>query len=236
MIYVTSDLHGYDFGKFMNFLDGIGFTEEDFLFVLGDVIDRGEDGVKYLKWLTYKSNAQLILGNHESMLLACEFIFDTVTEDFLDSLDDEKMGLLTNWIFNGATPTMNALWELLRNDADTLYDILDYLKEAPLFEVVSAGEKDFLLTHSGLKHFYPDKKLSMYAAEELLWNRPRITDRYFDEIYTIFGHTPTEFLEEKYTGKITKTDTWACIDTGAATGHHPMVLRLDDMKEFYITN
>ncbi len=45
MIYVTSDLHGYPLNKFLAFLKKAGFTEDDFLFVLGDVIDRGKYGV-----------------------------------------------------------------------------------------------------------------------------------------------------------------------------------------------
>ena len=41
MIYVISDLHGYPFDKFMALLKKAGFSENDFLYVLGDVVDRG---------------------------------------------------------------------------------------------------------------------------------------------------------------------------------------------------
>ena len=49
----------------------------------------------------------------------------------------------------------------------------------------------------------------------------------------IFGHTPTFYYGEEYKGKAIVTDTWIDIDTGAAAGLSPMLLRLDDMKEFY---
>jgi hypothetical protein len=49
----------------------------------------------------------------------------------------------------------------------------------------------------------------------------------------IFGHTPAEFLQPESKGKIIKTPTWICIDTGAAEGKFPMLLRLDDLAEFY---
>lgn len=49
--YVCSDLHGYPLKKFRSFLNRVGFRHDDFLFVLGDVIDRGSDGIKILKWL-----------------------------------------------------------------------------------------------------------------------------------------------------------------------------------------
>ena len=48
MVYVTSDLHGYPLDKFLQFLDSVGFSQNDQLYVLGDVIDRGVDGVKIL--------------------------------------------------------------------------------------------------------------------------------------------------------------------------------------------
>ena len=52
MIYVTSDLHGYPFEEFQKLLDTVGFSDADLLFVLGDVIDRGEDGVRTLRTLS----------------------------------------------------------------------------------------------------------------------------------------------------------------------------------------
>lgn len=51
----------------------------------------------------------------------------------------------------------------------------------------------------------------------------------------IFGHTPTVFFGEEHRGRAVKTGDWICIDTGAAMGDLPMLLRLDDLKEFYLT-
>ena len=61
--------------KFLQLLDKAGFGERDFLFVLGDVIDRGEHGVELLRWISRQPNVQLILGNHEAMMLACSAAF-----------------------------------------------------------------------------------------------------------------------------------------------------------------
>ena len=44
MIYATSDLHGFSLERFQNLLDHAGFSDNDYLFVLGDVIDRNGDG------------------------------------------------------------------------------------------------------------------------------------------------------------------------------------------------
>ena len=44
MIYVSSDLHGYPLSGFQKLLSRAGFSDSDYLFVLGDVIDRNGDG------------------------------------------------------------------------------------------------------------------------------------------------------------------------------------------------
>ncbi|MBR4556237.1 MAG: hypothetical protein IKO15_02045 [Clostridiales bacterium] len=115
---------------------------------------------------------------------------------------------------------------------ETREDILDYLRDCPLYELLSVGDKDYLLVHSGIENFDKNKKLSEYADDEFLWARPRLDERYFDELITVLGHTPTAYYGEEYTDKIVVTDTWIDIDMGAGSGHEPVLLRLDDMKEF----
>lgn len=93
MTYVISDLHGYPLEKFQKLLHMAGFSDHDFLYILGDCIDRnGDGGVEMLCWLLEQPNIQLLLGNHEAMLLACEFVFDEITEESLNALTTEKMG------------------------------------------------------------------------------------------------------------------------------------------------
>ncbi len=231
MIYVTSDLHGYPLEKFKSFLDEVGFCDDDFLYVLGDVIDRGKDGIKILKWLMSKKNAQLLLGNHESMLLACDFLFDEITEDSIDKLTGTKLNIYATWVSNSGGVTLDALRAM--RSSEVKY-ILEYLREAPLYEALTVGDRDFLLVHSGLGSFRPDKKLSEYTLTDLVWSRPGLNQRYFDDITVVFGHTPTVLHGEEYRGRAVFTETWVDIDTGAAIGLDPMLLRLDDMRAFYM--
>ena len=230
MIYVISDLHGYPHEEFMNLLARAGFGEGDFLYILGDVIDRnGDGGVATLEWLLYQPNVQLIMGNHEAMLLACSFIFDEVTEESLASIDEEKAEILTGYYSDGGDITLKAMQKLPK---DLQQDILDYLRDAPLYESVCIGDRDFLLVHSGLGGFDPGRRITDYSAEELLWTHPQLTDTYFPDVMTILGHTPTVAYGGEYDGRIIKTATWIDIDVGAGFGRTPVLLRLDDMKEF----
>lgn len=230
MVYVCSDLHGYSLDKFKAFLNKIGFCEDDFLYIIGDVIDRGKDGIKILKWLMSMYNAQLILGNHEQMMLASSFAFEEITDASIDNLTAAQLTAYSMWVANSGQPTIDALAAIRQRE---IKYILEYLQEAPLYETVTANGRDFILTHSGLGNFSPDKKLSDYTSDELLWNRPNIDQKYFDDITVVFGHTPTVHYGEEHKGKILFTDSWIDVDVGAGLGLPPAILRLDDMKIFH---
>lgn len=234
MIYVCSDLHGCSPKTFQQLLALAGFGEADFLFVLGDVIDRGEYGAELLLWLTQQPNMQLILGNHEALMLTCGFLFEEVSDGSLEKLTVKEIELVQNWYENGGGPTLKGFRKLLKQDPDSLYGILDYLRDAPLFEAVEAGGNRFVLVHAGLGNFRPGKPLEDYTPEELLLARPAQDDRYFPNARVIFGHTPTVQYGAEHLGRALHTETWSCIDAGCALGQGPMLLRLEDMKEFYL--
>ena len=232
MVYFSSDLHGYSLEGFLGLLESAGFSDDDYLFILGDVIDRGEDGVNILKWLLVQPNVELILGNHEAMLLACDFLFLRIDELSLDTLGTDQLRAYRLWQSNGAEPTLRALRALCAEERE---DILLYLRECPLYDTVAIGDRDFLLVHGGLSGFEEDKPITAYEPYDLLWTRPSLDDRYSSRFLTVLGHTPTRFYGSEYRGKMLKMPTWVNIDTGAASPDGaPMLLRLDDMQEFYI--
>lgn len=233
MTYVISDLHGYPLERFKKLLKKAEFSDDDFLYILGDVIDRnGDGGVEMLCWLMEQSNIKLILGNHEAMLLSCEFVFDEITNESIDAMTSEKLQILNNYMFNGGDVTLAYLRQLSKKSPETIADIFDYLQDAPLYETASIEDNDFLLVHSGLDNFDKSKKIYEYEGHDLLWCRPKLDDEYFDDIITVFGHTPTVYYGNEYKGKIIKTKTWIDIDAGAGSGIEPVLLRLDDFKEF----
>lgn len=229
MVYVTSDLHSYSLDKFKDFLDKVGLCDDDFLYILGNVIDRGPDGIKILKWLMLQPNIELILGNHEAMLLACDFLFDEITEDSISKLTGTKLNTYMTWVSNSGQVTLDALSGIRNKE---IQYILEYLRESPLYETLSVNNRDFVLVHSGLGGFRKDKKLSEYTSTDLLWTRPSLNTRYFEDVTVIFGHAPTVCYGNEHLGKIVKTDTWVNVDVGVGIGQEP-ALRLDDMKRIY---
>ena len=224
MIYVTSDWNGCPLDDIRAMFKKARFSDGDFCFVLGNVIDRGSDGVKLLDWLMGQYNVELLRGSAEQAALDCGFLFGG------GAPDETGKEAFRRWLAAGGTPTAAALNEKKPEEKEYL---LEFLEETPLFETVNAGGRDFILTHSGLGGFAPEKKLSAYAPEELLQNAPVLTDRYFDGVTTVFGHTPTHVFGDEYAGKILITDTWTDVNVGAADGYAPALLRLDDGAVFY---
>ena len=83
-----------------------------------------------------------------------------------------------------------------------------------LFDYQKFGQNHTLQMIIDTVHsFYDSKELSM-------------------EDMTILGHTPTGYRFGE-AGKMFRTETWIDIDTGAAGGGSPMLLRLDDLQAFY---
>ena len=230
MVYVISDLHGYPLVLFKKLLRSAGFSKEDRLYIIGDVVDRnGDGGIRMLQWIMEQPNVRLLLGNHESMLLSCDFLFYEDTDMILMDLDAGQTDRLSIYMWNGGDVTARALRTLTSGER---LDIYEYLKKCPLYENVSVGDQNFILVHSGFSNFSVNRRLSDYTSDELLWSRPSLSDRYFEDKITVFGHTPTKYYGENYRGQIIRTKTWIDIDVGAGSGEKPVLLRLDDDEEF----
>lgn len=230
-IYVTSDLHGYPLKKLQNKLEEIEFGPNDHLYVLGDCIDRGTDGLQILRWVMSQPNVTFLLGNHEAMLLDNRFLFDGDSIPSVLDLKGEQRNSYCVWTSNGGYATIDAMQQF--SDAQIKH-IFRFLEKAPLYKEIEVNGKRFILTHSGLGSFASDKPLSEYSRFDLVWTRPSLNTRYYEDgRKVILGHTPTVLLGPEYKGKPIFTDTWIDIDVGAGIGINPALLRLDDLKVFY---
>lgn len=145
MIYVMSDIHGC-FDKYKEMLSLIEFLPRDTLYVLGDVIDRGPDGIKILQDMMLRPNVFPLLGNHEFTAAVClPWLMEEVTDQSLAALDETQIAALSEWIANGGGVTIRSLKELSQEERE---DILEYFQEMELFAQIRAGGRDFVLLHS----------------------------------------------------------------------------------------
>lgn len=74
------------------------------------------------------------------------------------------MELLSNWIENGGSPTLKALTEC---KPELIEDIIEYLKDIPVYDMVSVGGQDFFLSHSGLANFENIGDVSIFEKKDI---------------------------------------------------------------------
>lgn len=234
MTYVMSDIHG-DYEKYRRMLEVIDLGENDELFVLGDIIDRGENGVKILFDMMSRPNVFPLAGNHEFTAGMClPWLFEEITNTSLENLTEVKFAALNDWILNGGAPTLRSLEKLTRDDREA---VREYIVDMELYAEIEVEGRRFVLTHSGIDNFQIDKPLDNYTPVDLLFFRPetpfyRDKTEFYRDKTVIFGHTPTKLLCGE--DRIVYGGSWIDIDCGCGWGGGLGCLRLEDMREFYI--
>lgn len=230
--YVMGDVHG-EYDKFMELLEKIDLKDEDTLYLIGDVIDRGPHPIKVLQKLMEMPNAIPILGNHELMALQCmNFLMQEITEKTIMELDEETLDYFWTWQQNGNDTT---LYEYYQLDKEERQEILDFLGEFLIYEELEVNGKHYLLVHAGLGNYSPDKDMDDYTIDELVWDRADFNEKYYDDIYVVSGHTPTQLIEgNPNPGKIYRANNHIAIDCGSCFKNGRIaVICLDTGEEFY---
>lgn len=219
---------------FIKMLLKINFSSSDYLYILGDVVDKGSDNLYLLEFIRHMENACLVKGNHEYLFE--RYLQGTITASLWDAC--------------GGSAT--------RSEADSLpeekkRELLAYLKALPIYKIITVEGEQYFLTHSGYNADYavqdPEtglvdirKSVDQAAAADM--------ERYLfsDDIHfipasvrfdrkIIVGHYPVIFLPDHGTARIYHGSRYTDIDTGNErrdAGGRLSCLRLDDGREFYV--
>jgi len=231
--YVTSDIHG-EYDLFIRLLEKIQLKDDDTLYVLGDVVDRGPHPIKILLKLMEMPNVLCLVGNHELMAIEClEFLMQEITDTALDSLDEKMLDNLVTWQYSGSRTTIEEFRQLNRM---TQAEIIEYIKDFLIYEELKVSDKDYLLVHGGLGNFYPGKDIEEYSLKELVWDRAEYYITYFGEKYVITGHTPTQDIPgNPNPGYIFKGNNHIALDCGCNRPDGRLAaICLDTMGEDYV--
>ena len=154
MIYVMSDIHGNK-RRFDSIMKQINLQPEDTLYVLGDVVDRHPHGGRILRQLMKMPNVQMILGNHEYMMLdALDRPFDE--KDWHQ--EDEHRRYLYQWYRNGGEVTHAYLKHIKK---ELRREIFDYLRKLPINITIEVNGIKYKLVHGAPVEMY-DKDLRRY--------------------------------------------------------------------------
>ncbi len=230
--YVMSDIHG-NYDAYRKMLEKIHFSDEDMLYVLGDILDRGPHPIRIVLDLMKRPNVVCLAGNHEYMAMEClQFLLKEVNEMNLENLDAGIFEKLSNWMLNGSASTTDEFHKL---DVQTRKEVVEFLSEFDLYEEVCVNDKVYLLVHAGLGNFTPERPIWDYELYELVWERPDYEVPYYPDKYVITGHTPTECIPgNPRPGYIYRNNHHIAIDCGAGFGGRLACLCLETEEEFYV--
>lgn len=232
MIYCISDIHG-QYKQYKRILECIDLKEEDTLYVLGDVIDRGPESLKVLEDMMRRTNVFPIIGNHEYMAMSCLHNFmKEITEKSISEFNEDTRMSIEDWFCNGGYTTYK---EFIRLSRDTQNDILEYLGEFSLYEEIEVNNKHFVLTHGGIGNFSEERPLHKYSLVDMAFTRPDYSKVYYTNKYLVTGHTPTVLIDEECKeGTIYMKNNHIAIDCGSVFGLQLGAICLDTLETFYV--
>lgn len=221
MHYVLSDIHGNG-AAFDAVLAMIDIQADDCLYILGDVIDRGPDGIALLQRIRGMRNTALLLGNHEYMMI-----------DALRHPEDDWA--LMRWWKNGCDETFRRFHDLGPQDRE---DLLLYLESLPVQLQMQAGGQRYCLVHAAPVELYEAGRWRD-EREFAVWHRmPLKLPPQLSGTTVVIGHTPTIYVQRADWPRLRIAHGEGVIDLDcgcvfADSGGQLGCLRLEDMTEFY---
>ena len=190
-VYVMSDLHG-NYEGFMSILEQIKFSEEDELYVDGDIVDRGRDGIKILQYMMMQPNIYPIIGNHEYALMqVLDFVTQEITEDSISKIDEKTLQNIIEYQNIGGQVTLDEFHKLSKEEQQ---DIIEYLEEFTAYEEINVNGKEFIIIHAGFLNFKPERKMEDSQLYELIFKAPNYERVYFEDNYLVDNQTEYQLL------------------------------------------
>lgn len=225
MIYVMSDIHGC-YEKFRKMLDEIRFSDTDTLYILGDVVDRGNDGITLLLDLMNRKNVVVLRGNHD--YIAYRLLFSSLYPESITN-PAETAEDFALWFKDGGKPTFDAFQKLTEKSRA---DLLNFINSFLIYEEIEVEERSFFLSHTIPKK---EKMLNLDRCQwhDFVFGEPEYDKQYFDDRYIVTGHIPTGIISKEHLGKIYRADNHIAVDCGAGFGGPLGCIRLDDFAEYY---
>ena len=230
MIYVIGDIHGCK-DKYDAMLEKLGAGEHDAIFVLGDVLDVGDDGIEILMDMMYRANIYPILGEREYY---AKKLFPLLAEagsieKAKETADEESKEMLERWLTLKSEKTIEDFLKLSEEEKEAL---LDFLDEFATFEEIDCKGKKFVLCHAGINN-HEDRDLYEHETEDFVFAETDYSKIYFPNAYLVTGHTPTVAIGKEFAGKVYAKKRHLALDCGAAFGGRLAAVCLDTLKVYY---
>lgn len=222
MTYVISNIHG-QYEKFKSILSQISFKESDTLYILGDLLDFGEESMELIEDLSVRLNVFCVAGEHDYLAARMLKGFSAMLQSGAAPSED-YIAEMTAWVQDGGQPTLEAFRSL---DADAREGVIEYLEEMTLFEEVEVKGESYLLVHAGIANYSPDTDLEDYMPEDFFSEPLDASYPLIEGTTVVVGHAPTK------SGRIERGEGSIFLDCGAGEGGSLGCLCLESGEEFY---
>lgn len=222
MTYVMSDIHG-NYQKFLALLEQIHFGERDVLYLVGDLVDYGEENMELLADLSMRWNVYSIAGEHDFTAARMLRGFDKMLKSGAQP-DEQFISEMTAWVQDGGQSTLEGFRALTEEQRE---GVLDYLDELVLFEETEVGGKRYLLVHAGIADYEPGCDLEELCPEDFFSEPLDAAYPLMADCTVVVGHVPTQ------NQSIARGEGSIFLDCGAGEGGRLGCLCLETGKEFY---
>ena len=222
MTYVMSDIHG-SYQQFLSILDQISFQESDTLYIVGDLLDYGEEAMELIEDISLRLNVYCVAGEHDFLAARMLAGFDKMLKSGATP-DAEYIADMTAWVQDGGQATLEAFRAL---DNDAREGVLEYLEELTLFEDITVKGKRYVLVHAGIADYEAGAELEDYLPEDFFSEPLDSSYALIEDATVVVGHVPTK------SGRIERGEGSIFLDCGACEGGKLGCLCLDNGKEFY---
>lgn len=257
--YVIGDTHGC-YVEFMDLVEKIEQQDPEPYFILvGDIIERGPDTIKMLRWAMEYCNKpngrfELILGNHEHTNIS-------FLKKYLSSRENGFAHSISDFCSQGHYDPYH-FGKILADEHITDEEIERYFlffQSLPIYKecniTIQGKKQHFIIVHGGLTRnlvnkdetfkkssltrkglFYATSKDGCDTIQKIVWNRWSTT---LKRTIIIHGHTPTcgdSYADGRiqFGQKIVNVDCGCVFRSAQYPNANLAALRLEDLQEFYL--
>ena len=229
MTYVVSNLYGR-LDKYEKLIKKINLKERDVLYILGNIVDFGDDSIKLVNELSAQYNVYTVLGDHDykAYLLLSEFD-RIIREGGAPSVNFTKE--MIAWAQNGGQATLEAFKSA---DPDEKEGFLDYLSDLPVFEEVDIKGRSYVLTCRGIADFDKNTDLYDYELDSFMNGFIDIEKTYYDDKTMIVGYLDYEHTPAGRAGKISAKNNNIALACDMSENDEIVCICLETNDEYYV--
>ena len=230
MTFVASNLYGR-MDKFEKLIKKINLKDSDILYILGNIVDFGENSIELVNELSAQYNVYTVLGEHDykAYLLLSEFD-RIIREGGAPSLNFSKE--MIEWCQNGGQSTLESFKDA---DADEKEGFLDYLSDLPVFEEVTLkNDKEFVLTCRGIDNFDKNTDLYDYELDDFMNGYLDIEKTYFDNKTMVVGYVDYEHTPAGRAGKVNSKNNNIALACDMSENDDVVCVCLETNEEYYV--